>query len=65
MFIAALEAELARVLKAEHALAVRRAHLTAALLRARQGESEGVIRAQLEAKSIIVLVPPVAAGSRT
>lgn len=63
--LAVLEAELARVRDAQHALWVRAAHLESALLRARTGVDEGVIRATLESKQIIVLARPVTAESVT
>ena len=51
----ALTAELARVRRAQHALAVRAVHVESALRLARQGVDEGIIRATLESKHIIVL----------
>jgi hypothetical protein len=66
MLTAALEAELARVSAQQHALAVRRAHIEAALLRARQGVDPGIIRATRESKGVVVLARPGAAvGSGT
>jgi len=54
-----LAAELQRVSDAQHALAVRRAHVETALRLARQGVGEGIIRATLESKNVIILVRPV------
>jgi len=56
---AELAAELQRVSDAQHALAVRRAHVETALRLARQGVGEGIIRATLESKQIIILCRPV------
>lgn len=64
--IAALEAEQRRIREQQHALAVRGAHIDAALLRARQGVEECIVRANLEAKGIVVLAnPPAHAESRS
>ena len=56
-----LDAELQRVRAEQHQLAVRAAHVETALLRARQGVEECIVRAMLEAKGIIVLCRPVSA----
>jgi len=55
MFVAALEAEQRRIREQQHALAVREAHVSAALLRARQGVDALIVRAILESKGVIVL----------
>lgn len=59
----ALEAEQRRIREQLHALHIRDAHVASALLRARQGEHEKVVRALLESKNIVILCQPVAAGT--
>lgn len=56
-----LAAELQSCRDQEHALHVRAAHVQSALTLARQGVDEGIIRATLESKGVIVLVRPGAA----
>jgi len=56
--VAALTAELARVRNEQHKLAVRAAHVESALRLARQGVDEGIIRATLESKNIVILCRP-------
>lgn len=64
--IAALEAEQRRIREQVHALMVRGAHVDAALLRARQGASDLMVRAMLEDKGVVILVnPPAHAESRS
>jgi hypothetical protein len=66
MLTDALAAELTRIRRDQNTLAVRAAHVESALRLARQGEAEGVVRAILESRHIIVLVRPgVTAGSGT
>lgn len=52
--IALLEAEQRRIREAQHALAVRAAHVDAALLRARQGVDARIITAVLGSKGVVV-----------
>lgn len=61
---AALAAELRRVRETQHRLAARAGHVEAALLRARQGEGEGIVRARLEEKGIVILCSQVSAEAR-